>query len=290
MLLALVWGWSFLLIKVAAEGMTPAAVAFVRTGLGAATLVAVAHWQGLALPWRGLWPHFLVAGLLHNALPFTMLAYSSERISSALNAVLNSTTALFAAIAVAVAFGERLRRAQVVGLLLGVVGVGVAAGLSASDLGSASLAGAAGSVGAAACYGVAFVYTQRHLMGPPPVVAAACQLLAGTVLVAPVAVATTAANGVRLAPHRVLAVVVLGVVGTGLAYVLNYHNIAALGSTKASLVTYLIPVVAVAVGIAFLGEDFHPRLLAGGALIVAGIALVQGRLRLHRRAAVGSAP
>lgn len=288
-LLAFVWGWSFLFIKVAVEGMTPATVACVRTALGATTLLALARSQRLAPPPPGLWRRFAVAGLLHNALPFTLLAYSGERISSALNAVLNSTTALFAALIVAAAFGERLRRPQAAGLLLGVVGVALAAGLGASDLGSASLAGAAGSVGAAACYGAAFVYTQRHLMGLSPVVASARQLVAGAALTFPFAVGTSVADGVALSPRRVVAVALLGVVGTGLAYVLNYRNIAELGSTRASLVTYLVPVVAVAVGVAFLDEEFHPRLLAGGALIVVGIALVQGRLRLPRRAAAGSA-
>ncbi len=95
-----------------------------------------------------------------------------------------------------------------------------------------------------------------------------------TVLLAPVAVATSVSSGISLTPRRLGAVVLLGVFGTGIAYVLNYRSIAELGPTVASTVTYLVPVVAVAVGVLFLDEDFHLRLIAGGALTVAGIALL----------------
>ena len=281
--LAFIWGWSFLFIKVGVEGMTPTTVAGARIALGAVVLVASCRARGLAVPWdRTSVRHFLVVALAGSALPFTMLAWGEERITSNLTAVLNASTPLFAALFGALVLGERLRPPAVAGLLVGLGGVAVAAGVGGSDLAGSSLAGGLASVAAGACYGYSFTYMKAHLLHLPAEVAAAGQLVVGAVVLAPFAVATSLVDGIDLAPHRVLAVAVLGVVGTGYAYVLSYRVVAELGPTTASLVTYLIPVVAVAVGVALLDEAFHLRVLAGGVLIVVGIAMVHGRLRLPR--------
>jgi uncharacterized membrane protein len=184
-------------------------------------------------------------------------------------------TALFAALAV----GERLRRPQLVGLVIGFLGVTVAAGLAGRDLAKSSVAGVGASVAAAAFYGVAFTYARRHLRDVPPLIAAAGQLIAAAVVMAPIAAATSIASGFHLTLTRTIAIILLGVIGTGFAYVVNFGNINVLGATKASMVTYLVPVVAVAVGVAFLGENFSARLVVGGLITVAGVALVQTRLR-----------
>jgi drug/metabolite transporter (DMT)-like permease len=292
LLLAFIWGWSFLFIKVGVEGMTPTTVAGLRIALGAGVLLVACRRRGLPVPRDAdSLRHFLVVALVGSALPFTMLAWGEERIASNLTAVLNASTPLFAAAFGAVVLRERLRPTAVVGLVVGLTGVAVAAGVGGDDLAGSSLAGGLASVAAGACYGYSFTYMKAHLLHLPAEVAAAGQLAVGAVLLAPVALATSAAEGIDLAPHRVLAVVILGVVGTGYAYVLSYRVVADLGPTTASLVTYLIPVVAVAVGVALLDEVFHLRVLAGGALIVAGIALVHGRLPLRsgrRPAPVGA--
>ena len=282
-LLAFIWGWSFLFIKVAVAGMTPTTVAAARIGLGAAVLMIVLRIRGLRLPAdRTMWRHFAVAALLGSVLPFTMLAWGEERITSALTAVLNASTPLFTAMAGAAVLRERLKAVQVVGLLVGLVGVAVAAGVGGDDLAGESFAGGAAAVAAGACYGAGFIYIKRHLMTIPAEVAATGQLVAGVVILAPVAAVTTAAEGVDLPPHRLAAVILLGAVGTGVAYVLNYRIVADLGPTKASLVTYLIPVVAVVVGVVVLDEPFRLRLLAGGVLVITGITMVHRRLRLPR--------
>ncbi len=221
-------------------------------------------------------------GLVHSAVPFTLLAWGEERITSALTAVLNATTPLFAALLTAILLGERLRRSQLVGVVLGFAGVAVAAGIGARDLSGSSLGGAAAAVAAAACYGLGFAYARRNLSGVSPLVAAGGQLVAGTCIVGPIGVVTSIQHGIQLAPHRILAVTLLGVVGTGLAYVLNYGSIAELGPTRASVVTQLVPVVAVTVGVLFLDEPFHLRLVAGAALTLFGIALLHERIRRFR--------
>jgi drug/metabolite transporter (DMT)-like permease len=262
LLLAFIWGWSFLFIKVAVEGLPPLAV------------------SGLRLPRDPTtWRHLAVAALLGNVLPFSLLAWGEQRVTSALTAVLNASTPLFTALAGAALLGERLRRGQVAGLAVGVVGVAVAAGVGGRDLADSSATGALAAVGAGACYGLAFTYMSRHLLGLPAVVGAAGQLVAGTVLLGPVAIVVTAASQVSLTPTRALSVLLLGALGTGVAYVLYYRLVSDVGPTRASLVTYLVPLVAVTVGVVVLDEPFHLRVLAGGALIVGGIALVSPRRR-----------
>jgi len=283
LLLALIWGWSFFFIKVAVEGMTPTAVAGARIALGCLVMHVVLRARGATIPRDlRLWRHFAVMGLVHSAVPFTLLAWGEERITSALTAVLNATTPLFAALLTAVLLGERLRRAQLLGVVLGFAGVAVAAGIGAADLTGSSLGGALAAVAAAACYGMGFAYARRYLSGIPPLVASAGQLTMGSLIIGPVALWTTLVHGIDLEPHRLLAVVLLGVVGTGFAYVLNYGSIAELGPTRASVVTQIVPVVAVTVGVAFLGENFHVRLVVGAALTLFGIALLHERIRRFR--------
>ncbi len=288
-LLALIWGWSFLFIKVAVAGMTPTAVAAARIALGALVMGAILRARGERLPrTTAMWRHFTVMGVVHSALPFTLLAWGEERITSALTAVLNASTALFAAMMAALLLGERLRRSQLAGLGLGFLGVALAAGIGVADLAGSSLSGAAAAIAASACYGLGFTYARRNLADVAPLTAATGQLYAATALIAPVGLATTFQHGIDPAPHRILAVGLLGVVGTGFAYVLNYRSIADVGPTRASVVTQLVPVVAVTVGVVFLQEPFHLRLVAGGVLTLLGIALLHERVRRFRAVPVAS--
>lgn len=282
-LLALIWGWSFLLIKVALGGMTPATVAFGRIVLGMVVMLGVLKAQRSSLPRdRRCWRHFAVMGLAYSTIPFTLLAWGEQHITSALTAVVNASTGLFTALAAAIGLGERLRRPQVAGLVLGFGGVAVASGTGTSDLVSSSGAGIAAALAASAFYGFSFVYARRNLAEVPPLVAACGQLVTGAVLSAPLAVATSVASGFSPTLRQLAAVAVLGAVGTGIAYVLIYRAIADVGPTRSSLVTYLVPIVAVTVGVVFLDERFHLRLVVGGALTIAGIALIQERFRRFR--------
>lgn len=275
MLLAGIWGWSFLFIKVAVAGLTPSTVAALRVGLGAAVLLGFVRARGLRLPrGRDWWRHFAVVALVGSAMPFTLLAWGEQHISSALSAVLNASTPLFAALFAGLLLGDRLRSGQVVGLALGFVGVAVAVGLGVEDLTGSALGGELAAVVAGAGYGLAFAYTRRHLTTIPPVIAASGQLVMATVLLTPIAVVTSVRQGVHPTPTRLTAIVLLGVLGTGVAYLLSYRLIADVGPTRASLVTYLIPIVAVTVGVLFLDEAFSLRLVVGGGLTIAGIALL----------------
>ena len=289
-LLACIWGWSFLFIKVAVAGMTPATVAFGRLALGMVSLLALLRLRGVRLPRdRTLWRHFTVMGFMYGVAPFTLLAWGEQHITSALTSVLNASTPLFAAVAAAVSLGERLKRMQIFGLVLGFIGVAVAAGLTASDLGSSSMIGVGAALVASSCYGFSFAYARRNLHDVPPLVAVSGQLVTGTILSLPLAFVTTLREGIDPEPQRLLAVLALGVLGTGLGYVMNYQSIAEIGPTRASLVTYLVPIVAVTVGVIFLSEPFHLRLLVGGALTILGIAVLRERVRLRAVLGAGAA-
>jgi drug/metabolite transporter (DMT)-like permease len=289
LLLALIWGWSFLFIKVAVEGMPPAVVAWGRITLGALVLHAVLRRQRLRLPAdRATWRRFAVTALFSNVLPFTLLAWGEQHISSALTSVLNASTPLFTAVLAAVVLGERLRSISVAGLLVGAVGVAVASGLGGADVASSSLSGAGAAIGAALSYGIAWVYMSQHLTGMRPLVAAAGQLTAGSAIVAPLALVTGLADGVSPSPTRLGSLALLGVFGTGIAYVLNYQVLAKMGVTRLSLVTYAIPIVGVAVGVLVLGEDLVVRQVIGGVLIVGGIAAANAQRRVDVTAEVGA--
>lgn len=276
LILAVIWGWSFFLIKVSVRGMTPPTMACLRCGLGAVALLVLCRSKGWQLPRdRETWQHFWVMGLMYSALPFSLLGWGEQRTTSALAAVCQADTPLFAALFSVWILRDRLRRVHVIGLVVGLVGVAVCAGLGGGDVAHSSKIGAVAEVASGASYGFAFCYARRYLRHVQPVVAATGQVVAGAVLAAPFAVGTSLRAGFHLTPTRLAAIVVLGVVGTGLAYAINYASIADLGATKASLVTYLIPIVAVAVGIVILGEPFQLRVIGGGAVIVIGIALVQ---------------
>jgi drug/metabolite transporter (DMT)-like permease len=207
-----------------------------------------------------------------------LIGWGEEHISSALASVLNACTPLFAAGFAAGLLGERLRPPQLVGVAVGFLGVAVVAGVGGGDLAGSSLLGSAAVVLAGAGYGFGFAYANRFTTGLSALQLSFGQLLAGTLVLAPVAAVDLAAGRVDLGPSAAICLVLLGTLGTGYAYLLNYRTLQESGATVASLVTYLVPLVAVAAGVVVLGEPFSLRLVVGGLIVVLGVALVQGRL------------
>jgi len=277
-LLAFIWGWSFLFIKVILEDAPPTFLAWGRIASGLAVLAVAMRRRGERLPERRYWGHLLVLGLAMSVLPFMLIGWGEEHISSALASVLNACTPLFAAGFAAGLLGERLRPAQLAGVAVGFLGVAVVAGVGGGDLAGSSLLGSAAVVLAGAGYGFGFAYANRFTTGLSALQLSFGQLLAGTVLLAPVAAVDLAAGRVHLGPRAALCLLLLGTLGTGYAYLLNYRTLQESGATVASLVTYLVPLVAVAAGILVLSEPFSLRLVLGGLIVVLGVALVQGRL------------
>jgi drug/metabolite transporter (DMT)-like permease len=284
LLLALIWGSSFLLIKFAIEGVSPVQLVLGRLVAGAAVLLVILAVRGQRLPAEpAVWGHVALLAVVANIVPFFLFAWGELRITSGMAGILNGTTPLFTlGFAVAALPEERLSRARFMGFLLGFAGVVVVVGPWNGGDGVNALSGQLACLLAAACYGVAFVYTRRFVAkrGYPPLVVSAAQLLTATVLLG-VFAPFVATQPMELTALVVGSVLILGAVGTGLAYLLFYRLITDAGATTASMVTYLIPIVAVVLGVVVQSDPLTWNLFVGAAIVIAGAAMAEGRLRLR---------
>ncbi|SFS42774.1 DMT family transporter [Saccharopolyspora flava] len=275
--LALFWGASFLLIKLGLEALSPTQIALGRIVLGALTLLAICAVRGLRTPGdRTLWRHVAVAAVFANALPWVLLGIGEQSVESGLAGVLNATTPLWTVLFGLLAGREALPPRRAAGLLLGFLGVLV---IFAPWQGSGMLGwGVLACVAASASYGIGFVYTGRFITGrgTPPLALASMQLTAAigfSVLALPI-------DGLRMVhwnPVALLAVLALGVVGTGIGFALNYRLIGDEGPTTASTVTYVMPVFSVLLGWLLLGEQLPLRVLLGMVIVLLGVALTHRR-------------
>ncbi|XTZ16060.1 DMT family transporter [Micromonospora echinospora] len=275
--LALLWGSSFLWIKLALRGFNPVQIVFARLLLGFVVLAPLALARGLGFPrgWR-LWGHLVVAALLANAIPYVLFGVAEETIGSNVAGVLNATTPLWTLLlAFLVGVDRSVSWTKAGGFALGFLGVVVIFSPWESANEIASWGGLA-CLAAAASYGISYVYMGRHLAGRgiSPLMLSASQLGAATVLLA-LAMPFTGLEPPTLRWDAVVSLVVLGVLGTGAAYVLNYRIIADEGATAASVVGYLLPLVAVGLGWLVVDEVVTPAILAGVVLVLLGVVLAR---------------
>ncbi|MCU0506619.1 MAG: DMT family transporter [Chloroflexi bacterium] len=279
-LLALIWGCSFWWIKLGLTFLSPGQVAFVRTALGAVVLLAIlAATRGRLPRTRRTWLDLLVVGLLMNAFPATLFAFGELHVSSILAGIINATTPLATLTVVLLAYREEeVSRERIVGLGVGFVGVLVVIG-AWEGLGTSDILGIGACLAAVACYGLGYPYTRRHLASLPegPVSMATGQVVLGALVLVPVALLAPG-PGTSPTPDALLAMLGLGALGSGVAYVLSYRIVAAAGSTTASTVTYVAPIVAVVVGSVFLAEALTWHEPVGAAIVLLGVAISQGRL------------
>jgi drug/metabolite transporter (DMT)-like permease len=277
--LALLWGSNFLWIKLALRGLAPAQLVFVRLTLGALVLTVFLRARGDHLPrGRAVWAHLTLAAIFACVVPYLLFAYGEQRVDSSIAGLLNATTPLWTAlIAMAVRLERDVTPTRVAGLAIGFLGALVI--FEPWRLGSQVLSrGGLACLVAAACYGVSYVYMARYLRRPDlsPLALSAGQLVASAVLTA----LTLPLLGRAVPKFRadaLVAVVVLGAIGTGLAYLINYQLIAESGASRTAVVTYLLPIVAVALGALVLGETLPPHALVGAAVVLAGVALTRRR-------------
>ncbi len=252
---------------------------FGRLVIAAIVLVAFASTRRHPIPKdRATWRALAMMALIGNVLPFFLITWGERSISSSLTSILNSTTPLFTAgIAAAVLKEENLSPQRAAGILLGFVGVAVIVGVDSS---AGSLAGKVAVVVAAASYGVAFVYARRALAGGgSPVALSAGQLSVAAVIALPLAGWETATGSTRGGAVAAVAVIMLGLFGTGIAYILYYKLVSEVGPTSTSFVTYLIPVFGVALGWLVLDERLGWNALVGALLVICGIALAESASR-----------
>jgi len=278
-LLALIWGSGFLWIKLADRGFSPVEVTLARLVLGAAVLSAVILVRRETVPRSlRLWVHITVAALFANAIPYLLFAVAEQTVDSSTAGIINATTPLWTVVlALAVRHQKSVTSWQAAGLIVGFAGAMLIFTPWRTTSGLVS-AGALECLAASVSYAVSYIYMDRFLarQGLSATVLSACQLAAAAVMLA-LALAVVGAPAPHATAESVAAILVLGIIGTGFAYVLNYQIITSEGATVASTVTYLLPVVAIVLGVLVLGETITATVLAGIAPVLAGVALTRRR-------------
>jgi drug/metabolite transporter (DMT)-like permease len=286
--LAVIWGSSFLFIKVGIRELHPMYVALGRVGAGALTLLAVLVVTRDRLPRDPrLWGHLAVVAVVGVALPFTLFGYGEQRVSSVLAGIWNAVTPLIVLPVSVFVFGtERMTARRAGGVGLGFLGVLVVLGVW-HGLGGVELTGQLMCFGAAVCYGISIPYQKRFIAGRSGsgVALPAAQLIMAAVLLAIVAPMVAGAPPVptRLSGDVIASVLALGALGTGLAFALNFRVIRRAGATTASTVTYLIPFFATLIGAVGLNEHIAWYQPVGALVVLTGVAVSQGALGALKR-------
>ena len=283
--LGIVWGCSFIFIKLGLEFLTPFGVAFGRCALGALALLVYLKIKGLSLVRdRKMIGHLWVVALLLNVIPGILFAWAETEVTSILAGIINAVTPLMTLIAIiVVSRNEKPTTPQVVGLLLGFLGVLIVLG-AWKGLGDNPLWAILILLAAVTCYGFSFPYSRRFILPAQlkPEVMAATQVTLGAITLLPLFLINgIAKNEYRLGP--VLAMVALGVFGSGFAYIWNFIIMRDAGSAIASSVTYVTPLVAVLVGFIFLSEIPHWYEPVGALIVLLGAAIAQGRIPLSKK-------
>ena len=266
-LLAAIWGASFLFTRITAPAIGPVATADLRLLIAAAALVAYYALIGFDAQWRRWWALYLVIGLLNSAAPFLLFGYAALTLSAGLLAVLNATSPMFGALLSTLVLRERLSPRRALGLLIGVAGVA----LVSTPEGSARWLAVAAGLAAAFCYALTGVVLRRWANSASARgMAVGTQLAGGLVILPFLVVAPPAA----FTPGIVAALAALGLVCGAFAYILYFRLIADIGATGALTVTYLIPLFGVIWGALFLGEALTAPMVIGALVVVGGTALV----------------
>jgi drug/metabolite transporter (DMT)-like permease len=284
LLLAAIWGSSFLFMRIGAVEFGALPTAGVRVAIAAAFLLPLVWLRGL-LPVLGKnWKRIFFIGLLNSGIPFACFAFALLSISTGLSAILNATVPMFGALVAWVWLKDKPNSSRVLGLLIGFAGVALLAWDKATFKPDASGVAPGWAVLACLlaclCYGISASYTKRYLSGLPPLVTAAGSQIGATL--------GLALPALWLWPARMpggaawLALLAVGVLCTGVAYIVFFRLIANAGPQRALSVTFLVPVFAVLYGVLFLGESVTLRMALCAGVIVCGTALSTGLLRLGR--------
>jgi drug/metabolite transporter (DMT)-like permease len=289
--MGVIWGASFLFMKIALDGVSFYQVAWSRLVLGGLSLGVIVLASRQRLPRDPVvYLHFLVIAITNCVVPHLAFAWAEQYVSSGLASIYNAVTPITTALMVTLAFHvEKLNRGQVLGVGIGIAGVIVIIAPWRHAALTGDLAGQLACLLAAVCYGFSFGYVRRFLSHRPIPGATFAFLnigIAGAImlLLTPV----IAWQPVDLTPGIVASLLTLGVLGTGVAYIWNINVLRAWGPTNTSTVTYITPVVGVLLGVLVLRETFSVNQPLGAALVFVGILFTQQRIRLSRRAVVGA--
>lgn len=299
-LVALIWGSSFMLIRIGVEFVHPLHLVFIRTGIAAIGLglIVVAFRRPIPRDPKTILS-LIAIGIINNLMPFILITWGETRIESGLASVLQATAALFTLVLAHFLFAdERMTLRKTIGLVCGFVGVVVLALRSSQGLGvSNELAGELAIVVASMCYAIGATFSRVVIQGKvEPVVLAAIAMLSASLGSAILIGIGAAANlmpahtPVDLKPDALLAVIVLGIVNTFVAYLIFYEIVRGLGAARASMVTYIVPAVGLILGVIFLGEKLDAYIIVGAGLIFTAIGIVNIRFRQAKAKPVALEP
>ncbi len=268
--LGAIWGAPFMFMRVAAPEFGATPLVAIRLGLGALILLPFLWVERRAFP-RQLWPRLALIGAINSAIPFTLFAWAAQRAPAGVGAITNSMAVLFTALVAFLFYGERIGGRRVVALIAGFAGVIV---LASGKVGGASigLPVAAGTF-AAFLYGIGGNLVKRHLAGLPATAVAAATLSCATLLSAPFAIAQWPQHAISAKSW--IAVALLGVLCTGIAFVMYYRLIARIGASRAATTTYLVPLFGVGWAWLLLDEPLTVAMGIAGALILGSVVLSQ---------------
>ena len=274
LLLSALWGGSFLFTRMAVSAVGPAWLILARVSLAAIFLWCVARWFSKSLQATKYWRHYLVLGFFNSALPFLLFAYAAQTITASLLSILNATAPMWAALIAVVWFKSELSLSKWLGLAIGLAGVIVLAGVESMTLPEGGMLAIAAGLGATFSYGIATNYT-KFAPNVESFANAHGSMWAATLVMIPVALATPIPAEISLMPTG-FAVLALGVVCSGVAYLIYFRLIADFGGVSALTVAFLIPVFGTLWGAWLLGEPVTWATIVGGLLVLLGTALVTG--------------
>lgn len=274
LLLSAIWGASFLFIKLGVDVLAPSVVVLGRLVFGSLFLLVLLPGRGGLTSLRGHIRSLIVLGALNNALPFWLLGFAETHLESGLTAVIQAAAPIFTVLlASRIDVSQRVTGGRLAGVALGFVGVALLVGVQSGG----DLVAAVAVIGVALCYAVSVLFAGRAVRKLPPLQVSLGQLTVAAVLMAPFGLAQLPGS---MPPAKVwLAVIALGVLGSGIAYLLYFAIIATAGASRAILVTYLVPAFALVYGAVFLDESVTLTALTGLALVLAGTALATGLAR-----------
>jgi len=283
--LGFLWGSSYLWIKIGLESLPPLTLIAGRLLLGGAFLAAVVAIARQPLPREPRqYGHLLVMAVVNVVLPFILITVGEQTIDSALASILNATVPL-TVIVLAPMFlpDERITLPKVAGLALGFAGVILLVAPDLVNLSDADLSGELMMIGSSVCYGIGNVYSKRNVRGLRPMIPALFQVTIAAAIIVPMALVFEQPIGrVNPAPEAIVAVIWLGILGSGFAYLCFFTILANWGATRTSMVAYLLPVVGIALGAAVMRDPVTVNRIAGTGLIIAGIALVNSGPKVKR--------
>ncbi len=286
--LGFMWGSSYLFIKIAVDDFGTFTLVALRLAVGSALLWTVLRLARQPLPRRPrMYGHLAVMALVNIAIPFMLITWAERNVESALAAVLTSLVPLVVAVlAPLFIHDEPLRVNGIVGLVVGFIGVIVLTSRELSGTG-ADLVSDIALVGSSVSYAAGAVYSRRNVRGLPPMVPAVFQVTFAMLITGAIALLFEQPWSARPGLDGVVAIVWLGLIGSGFAYLAFFRLLAGWGATRTTLVAYVIPIVGIALGFLVLGEPIDGRMVAGTALVIGGIALVNspyGRRLVFARA------